>query len=227
MTARYLLTLSGIILLASCNIEHRSGPVQYESKSIEAEGAESVHVSLRMGAGEMRVTDGAQQLARADFSYTVPSWKPEVRYSKGGSRGTLRVERVRDVHQDPFDHHPVQVVGIGAPVALVGVIVAVLVLAPETMGALQAARRNQLQRAVNIALGSVLATIGLTIPAVLMLGVFRDTPIILGLGQQEMMLLALTLVVSMLTFGGERTNMLQGAVHLVMFLVFLLVLFNP
>jgi Ca2+:H+ antiporter len=119
------------------------------------------------------------------------------------------------------------VVGIGAPVALVGVIVAVLVLAPETMGALQAARRNQLQRAVNIALGSVLATIGLTIPAVLMLGVFRDTPIILGLGQQEMMLLALTLVVSMLTFGGERTNMLQGAVHLVMFLVFLLVLFNP
>jgi Ca2+:H+ antiporter len=119
------------------------------------------------------------------------------------------------------------VVGIGAPVALVGVIVAVLVLAPETMGALQAARRNQLQRAVNIALGSVLATIGLTIPAVLTLGVFRGTPIILGLGQQEMMLLALTLVVSMLTFGGERTNMLQGAVHLVMFLVFLLVLFNP
>ena len=119
------------------------------------------------------------------------------------------------------------VVGIGAPVALVGVIVAVLVLAPETMGALQAARRNQLQRAVNIALGSVLATIGLTIPAVLTLGVFRGMPIILGLGQQEMMLLALTLVVSMLTFGGERTNMLQGAVHLVMFLVFLLVLFNP
>jgi Ca2+:H+ antiporter len=116
---------------------------------------------------------------------------------------------------------------MGAPVALVGVIVAVLVLAPETMGALQAALRNQLQRAVNIALGSVLATIGLTIPAVLVLGVYRDIPIILGLGQQEMLLLAVTLVVSTLTFGGERTNMLQGAVHLVMFLVFLLVLFNP
>jgi Ca2+:H+ antiporter len=119
------------------------------------------------------------------------------------------------------------VAAINAPVALVGVIVAVLVLAPETMGALQAALRNQLQRAVNIALGSVLATIGLTIPAVLVLGFFRDTPIILGLGQQEMLLLFLTLVVSMLTFGGERTNMLQGAVHLVMFLVFVLVLFNP
>jgi Ca2+:H+ antiporter len=62
---------------------------------------------------------------------------------------------------------------------------------------------------------------------VLVLGVYRDIPIILGLGQQEMLLLAVTLVVSTLTFGGERTNMLQGAVHLVMFLVFLLVLFNP
>jgi len=93
MSARYLLTIPGMILLASCNIEHRSGPVQYESKTIEAEGAESVHVSLRMGAGEMRVTDGAQQLARADFSYNVPSWKPEVRYSKGGSRGTLTIEQ--------------------------------------------------------------------------------------------------------------------------------------
>ena len=116
---------------------------------------------------------------------------------------------------------------MAAPIALVGVIVAVLVLAPETMGALQAARRNQLQRAVNIALGSVLATIGLTIPGVLLLSVFRDVPITLGLGQQEMVLLALTLVVSTLTFGGERTNMLQGAVHLVLFLEFLLYLFIP
>jgi hypothetical protein len=93
MRARYLMTLGGVLLLASCNIEHRSGPVQYESKTIEAEGAESVHVALRMGAGEMRVTDGATQLARADFSYNVPSWKPDVRYSKGGGRGTLTIEQ--------------------------------------------------------------------------------------------------------------------------------------
>ena len=65
---------------------------------------------------------------------------------------------------------------------LVGVIVAVLVLAPEAMGALQATMRNRLQRAVNIALGSVLATIGLTIPAVLVLGVLKGTPTVLGLG---------------------------------------------
>jgi Ca2+:H+ antiporter len=95
------------------------------------------------------------------------------------------------------------------------------------MGALQAALQNRLQRAVNIALGSVLATIGLTIPGVLVLGVLKGTPTILGLGPQEMVLLLITLVVSMLTFGGDRTNMLQGAVHIVMFLVFGLLLFQP
>ena len=115
---------------------------------------------------------------------------------------------------------------MSAPQGLVGVIVAVLVLAPEAMGALQAALRNRLQRAVNIALGSVLATIGLTIPAVLILGVLKGTPTILGLDQEQMVLLAVTLVVSTLTFGGDRTNMLQGAVHIVMFLVFGLLLFH-
>ena len=121
--------------------------------------------------------------------------------------------------------HAVKVAG--APPALAGVIVAVLVLAPEAMGALQAALRNRLQRAVNIALGSVLATIGLTIPAVLILGVWKGTPTILGVDQEQMVLLAVTLVVSTLTFGGDRTNMLQGAVHLVMFLVFGLLVFHP
>jgi Ca2+:H+ antiporter len=116
---------------------------------------------------------------------------------------------------------------VNAPEGLVGVIVAVLVLAPECMGALQATLRNRLQRAVNISLGSVLATIGLTIPAVLVLGVLKDTPTILGIDQQSTVLLAVTLIVSTLTFGGERTNMLQGAVHFVMFLVFGLLLFHP
>ena len=114
-----------------------------------------------------------------------------------------------------------------APIGLVGVIVAVLVLAPEAMGAMQATLRNRLQRAVNIALGSVLATIGLTIPAVLILGVLKGVPTVLGLDPPQVVLLAVTLIVSTLTFSGDRTNMLQGAVHLVMFLVFGLILFQP
>ena len=119
------------------------------------------------------------------------------------------------------------VAAMNAPVALVGVIVAILVLAPEAMGAVQAARRDQLQRSVNIALGSVLATIGLTMPAVLMIGLAMDKTILLGVDPEGMVLLGITFLVSVITFGGERTNMLQGAVHLVMFLVFLTLIFHP
>lgn len=119
------------------------------------------------------------------------------------------------------------VAAMNAPIALVGVIVAILVLAPEAMGAIQAARRDQLQRAVNISLGSVLATIGLTIPAVLMIGLVMGKTIVLGVEPEGMILLGVTFLVSVLTFGGERTNMLQGVVHLVMFLVFVTLVFHP
>jgi Ca2+:H+ antiporter len=116
---------------------------------------------------------------------------------------------------------------LGAPSAIVGVIVAVLVLAPEMMGAVQATLRNQLQRAVNISLGSVLATIGLAVPVVLTIGLFADRSIILGVGPESLVLLGVTFLVSVLTFGGARTNMLQGATHLVLFIVFLTLIFHP
>lgn len=115
----------------------------------------------------------------------------------------------------------------GAPLALGGVVVAILVLSPESMGALKAAVANKLQRSVNIALGSALATIGLTVPAVLAVGVWFGTHVTLGLPAEEMLLLVLTLVTCMLTFGGVRTNVLQGAVHLVLFAVYVLLLFDP
>lgn len=98
MSTRYLLTLPGVLLLASCSIDHRAGPVQYDSKTIEAQGAETVHVNLNMGAGEMRVTDGAPQLARADFAYNIPEWKPEVRYTVSGGRGNLVIEQPKGGH---------------------------------------------------------------------------------------------------------------------------------
>jgi Ca2+:H+ antiporter len=119
------------------------------------------------------------------------------------------------------------VAAAGMPPAIVGVIVAVLVLSPEAMGAVQATLRNQLQRAVNISLGSVLATIGLTVPAVLAIGLVMGKSIVLGVGSESLVLLGVTFLVSVLTFGGERTNMLQGAVHIVMFIVFLTLIFHP
>lgn len=119
------------------------------------------------------------------------------------------------------------IVEAGAPIALGGVAIAVLVLAPEGMAALRAARANQLQRSVNLLLGSALATIGLTVPAVLAIGLVIDQPVTLGLDQVSMAMLLLTLVMSALTFGGVRTGVLQGAVHLVLFLAYVMLIFSP
>ncbi|MEM9106715.1 MAG: calcium:proton antiporter [Pseudomonadota bacterium] len=113
------------------------------------------------------------------------------------------------------------------PVALGGIVIACLVLAPEGLAAIHAARQNYLQRAVNICLGSALATIGLTVPAVLAISIYSGKEIQLGVGNTDMTLLILTMFVSALTFGGVRTNMLQGAVHLVIFVVYLVLIFNP
>jgi Ca2+:H+ antiporter len=113
-----------------------------------------------------------------------------------------------------------------APPALGGFLVSVLILSPESLGATRAALANQLQRSVNILLGSVLAAISLTIPAVLTIGYFTGQTIILGLEPVEMTMLLLTLAVSMLTFASARTNVLQGAVHLILFLAYLMLLFE-
>ena len=114
-----------------------------------------------------------------------------------------------------------------APAALGGLIVAILVLAPEGLGALHAALANRLQRSVNILLGSALATISLTAPAVLMIGVVIDRAVELGLAPVEMILLLLTLAVATLTFTGGRTNVLQGAIHLTLFAAYIVLIFNP
>lgn len=115
---------------------------------------------------------------------------------------------------------------LGAPQALAGLVVAVLVLTPEGVAAVHAARANQLQRGVNICLGSALATIGLTIPAVLVIGFATGLPIQLGLDPLDELMLILTLLVSIVTFASGRTSILHGAVHLVIFLAWLVLIFD-
>jgi Ca2+:H+ antiporter len=113
-----------------------------------------------------------------------------------------------------------------APPALGGLLVSVLVLSPESLGAARAALANQLQRSMNLLLGSVLASISLTIPAVLALGIITSRTIVLGLDPVDMTLLLLTLGVSTLTFASARTNVLLGAVHLLLFLAYFLLIFE-
>jgi Ca2+/H+ antiporter len=119
--------------------------------------------------------------------------------------------------------------GIGvlhAPSALGGFLVAVLILSPESLGAARAALANQLQRSVNILLGSVLATISLTIPAILTIGFITNQTIVLGLDAVDRTLLLLTLGLSTLTFASARTNVLLGAVHILLFLAYLILTFE-
>lgn len=115
----------------------------------------------------------------------------------------------------------------GAPRALVGVIIAALVLLPESIAAVRAALANRLQTSLNLGLGSALATIGLTIPAVAALSLFMGLPIALGLDTKSMVLLFLTLMVTTLTLGTGKTTVLQGAVHLLIFAVFLFTTIVP
>jgi Ca2+:H+ antiporter len=116
---------------------------------------------------------------------------------------------------------------IGAPAAFAGILVALLILLPESIAAISAARKNDLQKSINLALGSSLATIGLTIPAVAVAAYALDKQLVLGLKVQDMVLLVLTFVLSMLTFGTGRTNILFGLVHLVVFAVFIFLVFVP
>ena len=119
------------------------------------------------------------------------------------------------------------VAAVGAPTEAVGLLVALLVLLPETVAALRAARRNELQKSLNLALGSSLATIGLTIPAVSLLAIALHQRLELGVDMHDTVLLVLTFAVSLVTFGGGRTNILPGFVHLVLFAVFVFMVFVP
>jgi Ca2+:H+ antiporter len=116
---------------------------------------------------------------------------------------------------------------IGAPPAFAGVMVALLILMPEGVAAVAAAKRNDLQKSLNLALGSSLATIGLTVPAVAAVNIGLDKPLVLGLEGRDSVLLVTTIVLSMLTFGTGRTNILFGFVHVLVFAVFVFLVLAP
>ncbi|MDY6949829.1 MAG: ionic transporter y4hA [Pseudomonadota bacterium] len=119
------------------------------------------------------------------------------------------------------------VLGAGLPLTIVGVVIAALVLAPESLAAYRAARLNRLQTSLNLALGSALATIGLTIPSVAVVSLFLDLPLTLGLDPKSLVLLLLSVFVTSLTLATGRTTVLQGTVHLVIFATYLFVSVVP
>ncbi|MFE6834058.1 calcium:proton antiporter [Streptomyces sp. NPDC057705] len=115
----------------------------------------------------------------------------------------------------------------GLPNAVVGVIIALLVLLPETLAAVRAARRGRVQTSLNLAYGSAIASIGLTIPAIALASIWLSGPLLLGLGPVHMVLLALTVVVSALTIAPGRATLLQGGVHIVLLAAYLFLAVSP
>jgi len=119
------------------------------------------------------------------------------------------------------------VAAVGFPPSFVGVVIALLVLAPETLAAARAASRGRIQTSLNLAYGSAMASIGLTIPVIALATVWLEGPLVLGLGATQLVLLALTVVVSVLTVVPGRATRLQGGVHLVLLAAFLFLAVNP
>lgn len=119
------------------------------------------------------------------------------------------------------------VAAAGLPHAVVGVVIALLVLLPETIAAVRAAVRDRMQTSINLALGSAMASIGLTIPAIAVAMIWLPGPLLLGLGGTQMVMLALTVVVGTLTVVPGRANILQGGLHLGLLAVFLFLAASP
>jgi Ca2+:H+ antiporter len=119
------------------------------------------------------------------------------------------------------------VTAAGAPLAIAGVIIAAIVLLPETAAAVRAAARNRLQASINLALGSAVASIGLAVPAVVLVSFWAGPPLDLGISSGASVLMALGFAVAIITYGTGRTNLLSGIVHLVLLATYVFTVFAP
>jgi Ca2+:H+ antiporter len=117
------------------------------------------------------------------------------------------------------------IAAVGAPLALGGVLIAIIVFTPESITAIKAALDNQLQRSINLCLGAFVSTVGLTVPAVLIVGLVTGKTVVMGVTPSETVLLLLTVGLTTLTFLGQRASALQGTLHLTLFAVFGVLLF--
>ena len=119
------------------------------------------------------------------------------------------------------------VIAAGLPISVVGVIIAILILSPETVAALRAARRGRMQVSLNLAFGSAMASIGLTIPTIAVASIWLTGPLHLGLGANHIVLLALTCIVTVLTVVPGRATLLQAGVHLALLAAYLFLAVSP
>jgi Ca2+:H+ antiporter len=154
---------------------------------------------------------------------------PPTRRAAGTSLLLLLVALVAVVGLAKVESKAIEagVAAVGFPHSFVGVVIALLVLLPESLAAVRAARRNRMQISLNLAFGSAMASIGLTIPAIAVVSIWMQGPLLLGLGATQMVLLAVTVIVAALTVAPGRATRLQGGVHLVLLASFLFLAASP
>ena len=167
--------------------------------------------------------------------YFLPEAGPEEHAEPPSDRAALAslalltVALVAVVGLAKLESEPIENVvdSIGAPQSAVGVLIALLVLLPETFAAVRNAQRNRVQTSFNLAFGSAMASIGLTIPAIAIASIWLDGPLVLGLGSMQIVLLGITMVVGALTVLPGRATLQEGGVHTVLFLAFVFLALNP
>nr|WP_282561470.1 hypothetical protein [Providencia rettgeri] len=116
---------------------------------------------------------------------------------------------------------------LGAPSAVGGVLIAIIVFTPESITAVKAAMNNEMQRAINLCHGAFVSTVGLTVPAVLIIGIITGKQVIMGISNAEIVLFAITMLLTLFSFNGQKTSPIQGWMHLATFAIFGLILFYP
>ncbi|MCF3933398.1 ionic transporter y4hA [Acuticoccus sp. M5D2P5] len=217
-------TLATLALILPNYTEAVPGPVYSHAQLIVVGGASLVLYALFLFVQTVRHREYFLDPDQPHGEHAVPSWNAFF-----VSAGLLLVSLVSVVllakTLSPAVEHGVSAAGL--PEAFVGVIIAAVVLMPEGLSAFRAAKADKLQGSLNLALGSALASIGLTIPAVGLVSILLDIDLVLGLEGEHEVLLALTLFASIVTLGTGRTTVLQGGVHLTIFLAFLLIAAVP
>ncbi len=170
------------------------------------------------------VTPSGAAIDEADEHAPPPSVRSTV-----GSLALLLVSLVGVVGLAKVESPSIEsgVAAAGFPPSVVGVVIALLVLLPETVAAVRAARRDRVQTSLNLALGSAMASIGMTIPAIAFASIWLSGPIVLGLGPTQIVLLVLTVAVAILTVVPGRATLMQAGVHLVVFASFVFFAIKP
>lgn len=197
-------------------------------------GLYAVFLWLQMGREKrLFIQPPAGQMAVAAGNATLPANAPTT--ESGGNTSIWRSSALLLGMIIPIvllAHHlaiviDYGVVTAGAPIAVSGVLIAIIVFTPESLTAIKAARSNEMQRSINLCLGAFVSTVGLTVPAVLVIGLVTGKQVVMGISMLETVLLGLTVLLGMLSFNGQRTSVMQGAMHLALFAVYGFLLFNP